>query len=113
MGKDNLKKGDLVFFKTTRSDRISHVGIYIGEGKFVHASSGGGKVRVNNLSDGYYSKRFAGAKRVAKADEEGSSKAASKSKDSTKDSSESHAEKSEKVQDSKPQSSKNTDAVGR
>lgn len=113
VGKDNLKKGDLVFFKTTRSDRISHVGIYIGEGKFVHASSGGGKVRVNNLSDGYYSKRFAGAKRVAKADEEGSSKAASKSKDSTKDSSESHAEKSEKVQDSKPQSSKNTDAVGR
>ena len=65
VSRDSLKKGDLVFFKTTRSDRVSHVGIYVGDGKFVHASSGGGRVRVNNLSDDYYSKRFAGARRVA------------------------------------------------
>jgi cell wall-associated NlpC family hydrolase/LysM repeat protein len=61
--KDELRKGDLVFFKT-RGSRISHVGIYTGNGKFIHASSGSGRVRVNSLSDGYYSRRYAGARRV-------------------------------------------------
>jgi cell wall-associated NlpC family hydrolase/LysM repeat protein len=64
--KNGLKEGDLVFFKTTRGRRVGHVGIYVGNGKFIHASSGGGKVQVNSLSDGYYNRRFVGARRVVK-----------------------------------------------
>lgn len=60
----HLDKGDLVFFRTGRGHRITHVGIYVGGGKFIHASSGGGKVQVNKLSDGYYSNRFVTARRV-------------------------------------------------
>lgn len=66
VAKDNLKPGDLVFFHTSRGSRISHVGIYMGNGKFIHASSGGGKVQVNSLKEGYYKRRFATARRVAK-----------------------------------------------
>jgi cell wall-associated NlpC family hydrolase len=62
--KGGLKPGDLVFFKTNRSRRINHVGIYVGSGKFIHASSGGGRVQVNSLNDGYYRRRFATARRV-------------------------------------------------
>jgi cell wall-associated NlpC family hydrolase len=58
-----IKPGDLVFFHTTRRG-ISHVGIYAGDGKFVHASSGGGSVRVDSLNSGYYKNRFRGARRV-------------------------------------------------
>lgn len=65
VSKDNLKKGDLVFFKTNRGTRINHVGIYVGEGKFIHASSGGGKVKVDSLNEGYYDRRYAGGRRVA------------------------------------------------
>jgi len=64
VNRESLQKGDLVFFKTNRGTRINHVGIYIGDGKFIHASSGGGKVQVNSLSEGYYSRRFAGGRRV-------------------------------------------------
>ncbi len=60
----SLKPGDLVFFHGSRSGRISHVGIYVGEGKFIHASSGGGKVQVNSLGEKYYRQRFATARRV-------------------------------------------------
>ena len=62
--KGDLAQGDLVFFKT-RGSRISHVGIYIGGGKFIHASSGGGRVKTDTLNSGYYQKRYAGARRVA------------------------------------------------
>jgi len=65
--KSSLATGDLVFFKTTRSNRVSHVGIYIGGGKFIHASSGTGSVTISSLNDGYYSKRYAGARRVTGA----------------------------------------------
>jgi len=58
-----MKPGDLVFFTTTRRG-ISHVGIYAGNGKFVHASSGGGRVQVDSLASGYYKERFRGARRV-------------------------------------------------
>lgn len=58
-----LKQGDLVFFHTTRRG-ISHVGIYVGNGRFVHASSAGGSVRVDSLTSGYYRERFRGARRV-------------------------------------------------
>jgi peptidoglycan endopeptidase LytF len=60
---EEMLPGDLVFFHTTRAG-ISHVGIYIGSGKFVHASSAGGGVRVDSITEGYYRKRFRGARRV-------------------------------------------------
>jgi peptidoglycan endopeptidase LytF len=65
VGKESLEEGDLVFFSTTRRG-ISHVGIYAGQGKFVHASSGGGRVRVDSLNEGYYKNRYRGARRVSK-----------------------------------------------
>lgn len=63
VAKGSLKEGDLVFFNTTRRG-ISHVGIYIGGGKFVHASSAKGRVRVDTLTSGYYAERFRGGRRV-------------------------------------------------
>ncbi len=63
----SMKPGDLVFFHTTRGRRVSHVGIYMGNGKFIHASSGGGHVQVNSLADGYYHNRFVTARRMAKS----------------------------------------------
>jgi hypothetical protein len=63
--KAQLKPGDLVFFKNTYKKGISHVGIYVGENKFVHASSGKGQVTVNSLTDPYYQNHWAGARRVA------------------------------------------------
>ena len=66
ISRDKLAKGDLVFFHTGRGSRVTHVGIYMGGGKFIHASSGGGKVQVNNLSDGYYSNRFVTGRRIPK-----------------------------------------------
>lgn len=60
----DLKKGDLVFFQTYAS-YPSHVGIYLGEGKMIHASSGKGEVTVSDLNSDYYRSRFLGAKRVA------------------------------------------------
>ena len=62
--KSELKAGDLVFFKTRGRRVINHVGIFIGNGKFIHASSGKGRVRVDTLTDGYYSSRYAGGRRV-------------------------------------------------
>jgi len=64
VSRENLQPGDLVFFHTTRPG-ISHVGIAIGNGKFVHASSSKGRVRVDRLDTGYYSQRLVGAKRVS------------------------------------------------
>jgi lipoprotein Spr len=55
VAKDELKEGDLVFFKI-HSRRISHVGIYLGGGKFAHASSRG--VAISSLDDNYYSRYF-------------------------------------------------------
>jgi cell wall-associated NlpC family hydrolase len=63
--RSQLAKGDLIFFHTGRGHRVTHVGIYMGNGKFIHASSGGGKVQVNDLSEGYYSNRFVTGRRVA------------------------------------------------
>ncbi len=60
--RQNLQPGDLVFFNTMR-DPASHVGIYIGDGEFVHAPSRGAKVRVDKLSNSYWSKRYTGARR--------------------------------------------------
>jgi cell wall-associated NlpC family hydrolase len=62
ISRSNKAPGDLVFFKT-RNARVSHVGIYKGENAFIHASSGGGKIRVDKI-EGYYASRYAGARRV-------------------------------------------------
>ena len=63
IGRQELKPGDLVFFNTMRRT-FSHVGIYLGDGKFVHAPSSGGKVRVESISTAYWAKRFNGARRL-------------------------------------------------
>lgn len=60
---DQLQPGDLVFFNTLKS-AFSHVGIYIGDNRFVHAPSSGGGVHVVNMSDAYWAKRFNGARRI-------------------------------------------------
>lgn len=54
----SMKKGDLVFFETTGKGRISHVGIYMGNRQFIHASSGSKRVIVSSLDSSYYSSRF-------------------------------------------------------
>ena len=60
---DDLKPGDLVFFNTMRN-AFSHVGIYLGDNKFVHAPSAGGVVRVEDMRVNYWKQRFDGARRV-------------------------------------------------
>ncbi|WP_028543384.1 C40 family peptidase [Paenibacillus taiwanensis] len=60
--KDELRPGDLVFFNTSGSG-ISHVGIYVGNGQFAHASTSKG-TRIDDLSMDYYEKRYVGAKRI-------------------------------------------------
>ncbi|MFZ1036834.1 MAG: NlpC/P60 family protein [Smithella sp.] len=62
ISKSDLRKGDLVFFAKKGTSRVSHVGIYIGNDKFIHASSQGKKIRIDCLSADYFSKQFVGAK---------------------------------------------------
>jgi len=65
--RNQLKPGDLVFFDTSKHRRgyVNHVGIYIGNGKFIHASSAKHKVTITNLNKPFYSQRFKVARRVA------------------------------------------------
>ena len=62
--KSELQPGDLVFFNTRRRE-FSHVGIYIGEARFVHAPSRGREVEVVDMRDSYWQKRYNGARRVS------------------------------------------------
>ncbi len=57
-----LQKGDLVFFATRGRGTVSHVGIYIGGDRFIHAPSRGKKIRMESLSADYYADRYVGAK---------------------------------------------------
>ena len=61
--KTDLKPGDLVFYNTLRRT-FSHVGIYLGDGRFIHAPASRGKVRVESMDMPYWAKRFNGARRV-------------------------------------------------
>ena len=72
--KTELQPGDLVFFNTLRR-AFSHVGIYIGEGKFIHSPRAGGEVRIEDMRDSYWVKRFNGARRVNSASNEAVSEA--------------------------------------
>ncbi len=58
-----LKPGDLVFFNTMRRT-FSHVGIYVGDDKFIHSPRAGGAVRIEDMSDSYWARRFTGARRA-------------------------------------------------
>ncbi|RZI69362.1 C40 family peptidase [Variovorax guangxiensis] len=61
--RSELKPGDLVFFNTMRRT-FSHVGIYVGEGKFIHSPRTGAQVRVEDMNGSYWQRRFDGARRV-------------------------------------------------
>jgi len=66
IARDDMQAGDLVFFRT-QGKHVSHVGIYLGDGQFIHAPTTGERVRVNNLGESYWSQRFAGARRPTTA----------------------------------------------
>jgi len=65
--RSELQPGDLIFFDTSkhRKGYVNHVGIYIGNGKFIHASSAKKKVVITSLNKPFYSQRFKGARRIA------------------------------------------------
>jgi cell wall-associated NlpC family hydrolase len=64
ISKDDLQPGDLVFFDTVRRRAYSHVGIYVGDGQFIHAPSRHEQVRLDYLSASYWRNHFEGARRV-------------------------------------------------
>jgi cell wall-associated NlpC family hydrolase len=61
--RDGLRAGDLVFFNTLKRT-FSHVGIYLGDGRFIHAPRSGAQIRVESLSTAYWSRRYTGARRA-------------------------------------------------
>lgn len=61
--REELRPGDLVFFNTMRR-AFSHVGIYVGDGKFIHSPRAGGEVRIEDMRQAYWAKRFNGARRA-------------------------------------------------
>lgn len=63
VARDELKPGDLVFFNTLRR-AFSHVGIYVGDGKFIHAPRRGAQVRIESMQSHYWQRRFDGARRA-------------------------------------------------
>ncbi|WP_034294221.1 C40 family peptidase [Herbaspirillum sp. RV1423] len=67
--KIDLRPGDLVFYNTLRRG-FSHVGIYLGDRKFIHSPSAGGQVRIEDMDLAYWKKRFNGARRIVTEGEE-------------------------------------------
>lgn len=65
VAQDDLRPGDLVFFRDTYKRGISHVGIYVGDGRFIHAAGRRRGVVVSELASAYYRSRYAGARRLA------------------------------------------------
>ena len=64
VAKSDLQAGDLVFFAGTSASGISHVGIYVGDGKFIHSPHTGDVVKYSDLSSGYYANHYYGARRI-------------------------------------------------
>jgi len=62
VSRGSLETGDLVFFKTNNSGKVSHVGIYIGRGRFIHAPGRGKRIGIESLDGKYYSRRYAGGR---------------------------------------------------
>jgi hypothetical protein len=62
VAKKNLQQGDLVFFATKGGKRVTHVGMYVGRGKFIHAPRTGKTVRIASLSNSYWQKTYVGGK---------------------------------------------------
>jgi cell wall-associated NlpC family hydrolase len=62
--RDELEPGDLVFFNTLRRP-FSHVGIYLGEQRFIHAPSSGGQVEIVKMTERYWQRRYNGARRIS------------------------------------------------
>lgn len=63
VARDALRPGDLVFYNTLKKS-FSHVGIYLGDNRFIHAPSTGGAVRIDDMTATYWAKRFSGARRI-------------------------------------------------
>ncbi len=63
VAKDDIQPGDLVFFNTMRQ-AFSHVGIYVGDGKFIHSPRTGGAVRIEDMRISYWAQRYNGARRA-------------------------------------------------
>ncbi len=61
--KKDLKVGDLVFFATDGRKRVSHVGVYTGKGRFIHASGLGRRIRIASLTNAYFTRHYVGARR--------------------------------------------------
>ena len=59
---DDLRAGDLLFFATNGSGQVTHVGLYAGDGTFIHAPGQGKSIRRDRLTDAYYQKTFVGAR---------------------------------------------------
>ncbi|MGV8844733.1 MAG: C40 family peptidase [Pseudomonas sp.] len=64
VARQSLQSGDLLFFATSGGRQVSHAGIYVGEGRFVHAPSSGGTVRLDSLSNSYWRSSYLNARRV-------------------------------------------------
>ncbi|MEA2641812.1 MAG: hypothetical protein QOF51_3206 [Chloroflexota bacterium] len=64
VGRDQLEPGDVILFANTYTSGISHTGIYIGDGQFVHAVQPGVSSQIASLSDGYWGRDYAGARRI-------------------------------------------------
>lgn len=64
VSKENLQSGDLVFFATSRGRSITHVGIYVGENKFIHATQPGDVMKIDSMNSGYYLNTYVTARRV-------------------------------------------------
>lgn len=64
VARNQLRSGDIIFFSTAGHRRVSHAGIYVGDGRFVHAPSSGGTVRLDSVDAKYWNKAYLQAKRV-------------------------------------------------
>jgi cell wall-associated NlpC family hydrolase len=62
VGRNRLERGDLVFFSTNNTGKVSHVGVYIGGGRFIHAPGRGKRIGIESLDSKYYSARYAGGR---------------------------------------------------
>ena len=65
VSKNQLQRGDLLFFRTEAGSAISHAGIYVGDGRFVHSPTSGKYVRVDSIANSYWRKSYVKALRVA------------------------------------------------